>query len=69
MPWHEIIRENREKTLGVKFSHKLSCLEGYGALVGLVSVPDLARYSEIELLNDNARFVHVFRKKHSSCRH
>ena len=67
MPWPPIVRENRENTLGVKFSHKLSCLEGFGALIGLVSVPDLARNNEIELMNDNAGFVHVFRKKHSSC--
>ena len=67
VPWPAIIRENRQNSLGVKFAHKLSCLEGFGSLLGLVMVPDLARNDEIQLPNDNAGFVHVFRKKHSTC--
>ena len=67
VPWPTIIRENRQNSLGVKFAHKLSCLEGFSSLLGLVMVPDLARNNEIMLPNDNAGFVHVFQKKHSSC--
>ena len=67
MPWPTLIRENRENSLGVRFSHKLSCLEGFGSLVALTTVPDLARNSAIDLPNDNSGFVAVFGKKHSSC--
>jgi hypothetical protein len=67
MPWPSIIRENRENSLGVRFAHKLSCLEGFGSLVGLTAVPDLVRNAEVELLNDNSGFVGAFQKKHSRC--
>ena len=67
MPWPAIVRENRENILGVKFASKLSCLEGFRGLLGLVCVPDIARNSEIDLRIDNAGFVGIYRKKHSSC--
>ena len=65
MPWPRIIREGRSNSLGVKFSHKLCCLEGFGSLVGLVSIPDLARNAEVVIHCDNAGFVGVYLKKHS----
>ena len=67
MPWPDTVRKNLCNSLGVRFANKLSCLEGFGSLVGLVIVPDIARNSEVELINDNAGFVYAFRKKHSSC--
>ena len=67
VPWPQIIRDNRENSLGVKFAHKLSFLEGFGALLGLVMAHDKARNSQIELMNDNAGFVYVYKRKHSSC--
>ena len=69
MPWSPIIRENRKNTNGVRFAHKLACLEGFGALLGLVTIPDRARNSSVEILVDNAGFVGVYQVKHhcSSC--
>ena len=43
VPWPEIIRVNRSNSDGVKFAHKLCSLEGFAAVCGLASIPDLAR--------------------------
>ena len=67
LPWPALVRQNRENSLGVKFAFKLSTLEGFGALVGLATVPDLVRNAEVVMMNDNSGFVDAFRKKHSSC--
>jgi len=65
VPWPKIIQENRQNSLGVRFSHKLCTLEGYAALLGLVTVPDIARNNEIELMVDNSGFIGVYNKRHS----
>ena len=52
---------------GVKFAHKLSCLEGVACLIGLITIPSIARNSDIEIFTDNAGFVGIFKKKHSVC--
>ena len=57
MPWTPLIRENRPNTLGTKFASKMCCLEGLAALIGLVTVPDLVRNREVNILCDNAAFV------------
>ena len=67
MPWPALVRNNRENSLGVKFGNKLCCLEGFGGLLGLVTIPDLARNSEVIIHCDNAGFVAVYKKKHSHC--
>ena len=67
MPWPSIIRENRQNSQGVRFAHKLSYLEGFGALVGLTTVPGLIRNSNAVLYNDNSGFVNAYAKKHSPC--
>ena len=67
MPWPALVRENKMNSLGVRFASKMSCLEGFGALLGLVTIPDIARNAEIELMVDNVGFVMVYAKKHSSC--
>ena len=67
MPWPKIIQENRQNSLGVRFSQKLCMLEGYAALLGLVTIPDVARNSDIELMVDNSGFIGVYGKKHSAC--
>ena len=67
MPWTPLIRENRPNTLGTKFANKMCCLEGLAALIGLVTVPDLARNREVNILCDNAAFVACYKKKHSGC--
>ena len=51
----------------MKFGHKLSCLEGFGGLLGLVTVPNIARNNEVDIKIDNSGFVGIYRKKHSSC--
>ena len=67
MPWPKLIRENRENTEGVKFGSKLCTLEGFAALLGLVTNPDEVRNSEANIFCDNAGFVGVYRKHHSKC--
>ena len=67
LPWPKVIQENRQNSLGVKFSSKLCVLEGYAALLGLVTIPDIARNKEICLKVDNSGFIGVYAKKHSSC--
>ena len=67
MPWTPLIRENRPNTLGTKFANKMCCLEGLAALIGLVTIPDLARNREVNIFCDNAAFVACYKKKHSSC--
>ena len=67
MPWPALIRENRENSLGTKFANKMCCLEGVAALLGLVTIPDLARNKEVIILCDNSAFVSTYKKKHSSC--
>jgi hypothetical protein len=65
--WPRLIRENRSNSLGVKFASKLCVLEGFASLLGLVTIPDVARNSEVHLMCDNAGFVAVYKKKHSLC--
>ena len=67
LPWSRVVRENRANSLGVTFAHKLCCLEGFGCLLGLVTIPDLARNGEVVIHCDNAGFVGVFRKMHCHC--
>ena len=67
MPWPLMVRTNSPSSLGVRFASKLSALEGYAALVGLVTMPEEARNSEVKVLCDNAGFVFSFKAKHSKC--
>ena len=67
LPWPMLIRDNRMNSLGVRFANKLCCLEGFGSLIGLVTCPDVVRNREVVLYVDNAGFVAVYKKKHSSC--
>ena len=67
IPWSPLIREDRPNSEGVRFAHKLCCLEGFAALVGLVTVPDRVRNNEANIYCDNAGFVAVFKKRHSKC--
>ena len=62
-----LIRENRCNSEGIRFAHKLSCLEGFAALVGLVSVPEKTRNGEANIYCDNAGFVAIYKKQHSKC--
>ena len=64
MPWPELIRDNRKNTLGVRFASKLACLEGFGALLGLVMIPEKARNASVEIFVDNSGFVGVYGVKH-----
>ena len=69
VPWPETIRHNTLTSLGVRFASKLSALglEGFAALVGLVTMPEEARNCEVKVLCDNAGFVFAFKGKHSRC--
>ena len=67
MPWPKLVQENRENSLGVKFRHKLCSLEGFAALLGLATNPDVVRNNEATILCDNAGFVGVYAKRHSRC--
>ena len=67
VPWPKMIRENRSNSNRVKFAHKLCSLEGFAAVCGLASIPDLARNGEVMIPCDNAAFVAVYRKHHSRC--
>ena len=67
LPWSRNIQCNRRNAYGVAFAHKLSCLEGFACLVGLASIPDVVRNSQVQILTDNAGFVAIFKKKHSKC--
>ena len=67
VPYPPLIRENRANTGGTKFAHKLCSLEGFAALCGLATIPDLARNRDVIIHCDNAAFVAVFRKRHSKC--
>ena len=62
LPWPPIIRENRQNSLGMRFANKLSTLEGFGALVGLTTIPDLPRNKTVILENNNSGFVHAFQR-------
>ena len=67
MPWPATIRNNIPTSLGVRFANKLSALEGFAVLVGLVMMPDEVRNSEIDIMCDNAGFVFSFEAKYSRC--
>ena len=67
VPWPQLIRDNRENSSGVRFKHKLSCLEGFAALAGLTMVPNKLRNREATILCDNAGFVAIYKKKRSKC--
>ena len=67
VPWPARIRFNIPSSLGVRFASKLSALEGFAALVGLVSMPEVMRNSEVKLFCDNSGFVYSYQAKHSKC--
>ena len=67
MPWPTLIRYNTPSSLGVRFASKLSTLEGFGALIGLVSMADEVRNGAVRLLCDNSGFVYSYESKHSKC--
>ena len=67
MPWPVRVRFNIPTSLGVRFASKLSALEGFAALVGLVSMPNEVRNCEVRLLCDNAGFVYSYQAKSSKC--
>ena len=67
LPWPKNIRTDRPNMYGVKFAHKLSCLEGVACLIGLITIPDRAGNCEVEIITDNVGFVGIFNKKHSVC--
>ena len=60
IPWPQLIRDNRENSEGVRFKHKLSCLEGFAALEALTMVPDKIRNGEATIYCDNAGFVGMY---------
>ena len=67
MPWPKLIRENRENSEGTKFKSKLCSLEGFAALLGLVTNAAQVRNWEASIFCDNAGFVTAYRKHHSRC--
>ena len=67
IPWPQLIRDNQKNFEGVRFKNKLSCLEGFAALVGLTMVPDRVRNKEATIFCDNAGFVAIYRKRRSKC--
>ena len=67
MPWPVRVQFNIPTSLGVRFASKLSALEGFAALVGLVSMPNEVRNCEVRLLCDNAGFVYSYQAKSSKC--
>ena len=67
MPWPQGVRNNTPTSLGVRFASKLSALEGFAALTGLVTMPEEARNSEVKIYCDNAGFVFAFEAKYSRC--
>ena len=66
MPWPNLIRDNRSNSEGVKFAHKLCSLEGFAAVCGLASIPEVARNNEVVIHCDNAAFVAVFKNTTAS---
>jgi hypothetical protein len=67
LPWSSLIRENRQNSLGVRFGHKLSVLEGVASLLALTIIAERARNTEVLIKSDNIGLVEVFKKKHCSC--
>ena len=67
MPWPLVVRNNIPTSLGVRFGNKLSALEGFAALVGLVAMPDQVRNGELDIMCDNAGFVFSYEAKFSNC--
>ena len=66
-PWSWLINSGELSSLGVKFNHKLSMLEGVAALSGLIMVKDLAVGRAVRIWTDNAGLVHAYNKAHSKC--
>ena len=67
MAWSPLVRDGTKNSLGVSFSSKLTTLEGYAALVGLVSEPDLVRGKTVVVYTDNAGLCYAYAKGHSRC--
>ena len=67
MPWPPAVRNNSPTSLGVRFGKKLSTLEGFAALKGLLMMPDEVRNGELDIMCDNAGFVFSYKAKYSKC--
>lgn len=67
MPWPDMIRLNKPNTYQVKFAHKMSTLEAFAALMGVVSEPDLVRNKRLVINTDNSGFYYSFLNGHSKC--
>ena len=64
---HRFLHNNLLSSLGVRFAKKLSCLEGFAALIGINALPNRIRNMEVLILVDNAVFVYPYANKHSCC--
>lgn len=65
--WPDLIRFNRPNTFNVKFAHKMSTLEAFAALLGVVSEPDLVRNKRLVINTDNSGFYYSYLNGHSRC--
>ena len=66
-PWPELIRHNKPNSLNDRFAFKMSSLEAFAALMGLVSEPDLVRNKRLIIFTDNSGFYYSFANGHSKC--
>ena len=67
LEWPSLVREGTKSSLGVSFSAKMTTLEGYAALAGLVSEPDLVRNKNLVIFTDNIGLCYAYAKGHSRC--
>ena len=67
LEWPPLVRDGLRNSYGVTFSSKLTTLEGFAALVGLVSEPDLVRGKSVVIFTDNIGLCYAFSKGHSRC--
>ena len=67
LPWPALVRDNEVNSAGVRFASKLSTLEAFAALMGLVSEPDLVRNKRVIIFSDNSGFVFSFLNGNSRC--
>ena len=65
--WPPMIRFNTPNSYQVTFAHKMSTLEAFAALMGLVSEPDLIRNKSVVINTDNNGFRYAFLNGHSRC--
>ena len=68
MAWPKLVQTNMAGSAGVTFGKKLTTLEGFAALVGLVSEPDLVRNKRLIIFTDNAGLFFAYASGHSRCK-